>query len=204
MRLLYLGDDPPGDARPDVLVGRPKAVVLARARWPWVPALVQAPPQAGRAVLAGFQLWADEYLDPLPPAPEIDLRAAAALGRLRQLREVLALQSRCRPTKSPPGIRGTLDAVGLGPLADYLRETAQSGILTLVREADDRSGQVFFRAGAPVRASAGAARNGEGLVEMMGWGEGAFEFNVREVALEDRIGPGLGGLLRRAAERLTR
>lgn len=171
-----------------------------RAECAWTPAVLFGERAALKGSLGSFALGADQYVPEALPARELPAVIARAEEEVGKIREALSVQSRFRPTKSPPGARGALDAVGLGPLLVYLEETAQSGILTLVREPDDRQGQLFFRRGRVVRASEAAAlsRNAEAVVEMLRWGAGTFEFNAREVSLEDQVASPARDLLWRA------
>jgi DNA-binding response OmpR family regulator len=164
--------------------------------------------------IRGFRLGADDYLPKPFRFEELDLRVAKALKRahpeaptrasVRAARSHGAGPSSPRGASSSPGIRGTLDQLGLSSLLIVLEMERKSGVLVLQTEAPARLlGRVFLRDGRVVRALLeGVSENHLAVYTMLTWTEGTFEFTALDVDMEDEVRSSTTALLMEGARRI--
>lgn len=113
--------------------------------------------KAGRIAAVAIAFDRLQAVDPATRAAIDGLRAAGCRNRLG-------------------GIRGALDDLGLATMLQMFGASAPRG--TLVVDHAGEQGSIAFAEGQLLRAEVGALEGQDALVEMLGWGDGRFEFEA--------------------------
>jgi CheY-like chemotaxis protein len=165
----------------------------SRAEFAFVPVIFLTALGSDEDRIRGFRLGADDYLPKPFRFEELDLRVANALKRRTIMETETRAQARAVTANEGPGLRGTLDQIGLPSLLTLLEMERKSGVLvvSLTKQGNTETGRIFLRAGRVVRArfDGKPSPKNEALVfHVLGWAEGSFEFSVLDVDMDDEIG----------------
>ena len=89
-----------------------------------------------------------------------------------------------------PGMRGTLDQIGLASLITLLSTSGKSGILTLNRANEDGCGRIFMREGQVLKIRIDGnpdVQNIDAFTAIMRWENATFAFSLQDVTAHDEI-----------------
>jgi len=169
--------------------------------------------------LKGFRLGADDYLPKPFHIEELAIRVANAAKHRIRLRHTLKLRAEFLERKAAesaaeaksvveggddePGLRGSLEQLGLSALLSVFAIDGKSGLL-VVRRADS-TGRMIIRDGRVVSATLEGAQSASGreaVLTILGWNTGTFEYDALTVESEDEIGLTTTQLLVEAARRI--
>ena len=85
-------------------------------------------------------------------------------------------------------MRGNLAQTRITDLLQYLSASFSRGRIRLTRDPDRKEGTIYFQGGELLHVASGAAAGLEGLVELLGWGQGLFRFHPDADAPGTNIG----------------
>lgn len=210
--LAAISADPPELVITDVMMPRMDGWAFIRAlrakpAFAFTPVIFLTALGGDEDRIRGFRLGADDYLPKPFRFEELDLRIAKLLRRRPHIEEEVRAQLATGGTEpavtAPPGLRGTLDSVGLASLLTILEMDRKTGLLLLLRPP--QTGRVFLKAGRVVKASFDGRpepTNADAIFQLLGWTDGRFEFSVVDHDLPDEVGATTTHLLMEGARRL--
>jgi CheY-like chemotaxis protein len=175
----------------------------SRPEFAFVPVIFLSALGSDEDRIKGFRLGADDYMPKPFRFEELDLRVAKALRQRSQV-ETSARQQAQRQTKDAVGLHGTLQQLGLSSVLTILEMERKSGVLVVARPSHE-TGRCFMSRGRIVRARIDgqvAPVNADAVYYMLTWNEGAFEFTVFEVDMDDEVNMALTALLMEGARRM--
>ena len=152
----------------------------------------------------GFKLGADEYITKPLKYKELIRRIQSALDRKRTFQGGLGGQTP-EPIALSPGIRGTLDQMGIASLLTILEMERRTGRLVVRRSSSKQTSVIYVREGSIVRVVLKHhpdLKGVEAAYELLTWGDGAFEFRPMPVEDEDEVQANAASILLEAARRL--
>ena len=108
-------------------------------------------------------------------------RIETLLRRFEQIRHMAPAESHHLENEGPshpPDLQGSLQAISLIELIQFLNMAKKSGTIQLIRE--DQQGNIGFKEGEVVYASTRDTTGEEAVYRMAGWQDGMFRFRAGE------------------------
>lgn len=162
--------------------------------------------------LKGFRLGADDYLPKPFHIEELAIRVANAAKHRARLRHTLKLRREFferKPeepvveTNDEPGLRGSLEQLGLSALLSVFAIDGKSGLL--VAKHDELTCRMVIREGRVVSATLEGPAQASGkdaVLAALQWSTGTFEYDALDVESADEIGLSTTQLLVEASRRM--
>ncbi len=105
-------------------------------------------------------------------------------------------------SSSAAAMKGDLAQTKITDIMQFLSSSYGQGMIQVTGGPDGHEGKIYFMSGALLHVETGAAAGLDGLVEMLTWTEGSFQFHPGATAPDTNIGLSIQHAIMEAAMRL--